>query len=214
MGNTIRIGIIDEVPLIRCGLRLVLSELDEKTEFIEARTLKEFLSPPPEKVVDLIIVGLNQQCPDCAMHAIRDIKFVYQDARIIICDDNPTFTTAKYYMGAGGDGYISKGTEQAEMTGYIKQVLNGQRVVSQDVIEAIFSISEALPRPTKQQAPLTDREYRIAVYLSEGKRTSWIAGELDRKNSTISTIKSTIFRKLHIGNVVELREQMGKIATR
>ena len=40
-------------------------------------------------------------------------------------------------------------------------------------------------------------------------KTSWIAKTLDRKPSTISTIKHTIFKKMKVDNVVQLMNLFG-----
>jgi DNA-binding NarL/FixJ family response regulator len=54
----------------------------------------------------------------------------------------------------------------------------------------------------------------VAQYLAEGMQTSWIAHKLNRKVSTISTIKSNIFHKLQIDNILKLREQIGLIGVK
>jgi len=43
------------------------------------------------------------------------------------------------------------------------------------------------------------------IYPVVGRNVSWIASTLEKKLSTISTIKSNIFKKMGVSNVVELQ---------
>lgn len=61
----------------------------------------------------------------------------------------------------------------------------------------------------KKNIKLSEREFEIAQYLSKGMRVSKIAEKLDRRVSTISTIKKSIFTKLEVDSVVKLADAMG-----
>jgi DNA-binding NarL/FixJ family response regulator len=73
------------------------------------------------------------------------------------------------------------------------------------VLEMLLKFFTKTSHNPPKHLVLTNRESEIAKYLSQGMTTSWIANELGRKASTISTIKHSIFKKMKVDNILELR---------
>ncbi len=70
------------------------------------------------------------------------------------------------------------------------------------------------PVPAKPQAPLSDREYQVALALARGLNQREVAGELGVKPSTVLTLTKRLYRKLRITRraelVTRLREAYGE----
>ncbi|GLU56220.1 LuxR C-terminal-related transcriptional regulator [Dyadobacter frigoris] len=206
-----KIAIIDKFPVLRLGVLMFLKDSFSDVTIIESDTILSFNSDFPFEEVDLIILGISQSARANEINAICQIKKRYPAGRFIGYMEKPESATVISYMNTGISGYLSKHAVVSELMECIQFVLKGRRYISQEIIDLILNSDkdineERITRPKRSR--LTPHEYEIAKYLSEGMRTSWIAEVLNRKASTISTIKSTIFKKMQVDNIMKLRDEI------
>lgn len=206
-----KIVVVDQFPVLRNGLIGFLEENFSGAFIIEQDNLDYFFDIAQPECVELVIIGLTQLYPVHVGGIIKKVKQVYSRAKIVLYDDKLEPDVVIASMKGGVDGYISKVTPVGELLEYVQDILQGNRRISKDIVSVILSAKYLSPvgDPASKKRTLTAHEYEIARYLSEGMKTNRIANMLDRKASTISTIKSTIFRKLEVDNVVKLRELIG-----
>lgn len=197
------IGIIDEYPVLRMGLNVVLKKEFDGVVILESTGIKAFFQHFPEELPDIIIVG------DSVVKRIKLIGCLqnwYKHSKIVIYDEERL--NMIIYLQAGANGFIGKHAPISELVTGIKCVLDGKVYLNQDiVVELLMGLSlnvKSSPRQISDLSVLTRREYEIAKYLRNGLSTSCIAQKLSRKSSTISTIKRNIYSKLNITTIVEL----------
>lgn len=125
-------------------------------------------------------------------------------------DDRPDASLIVPYLKAGVNGYLSKQNSTNKLIECVEIVLEGKRYVCKEVLELILDeyIIENKALPANSFPPLTPREYEIAKSLIQGIKTSEIAKVFGRKLGTISAMKTSIFKKLKVDNIVKLREMM------
>lgn len=109
------------------------------------------------------------------------------------------------YLNAGADGFLSKMNEEEEIERAIRKMLDSGEYIS-SVTQALLKSSMKNPNLINPLSSLTERELQIAGMYAEGLGNLEIAGKLDVKQNTVSTIKRRIFDKLEIENLVELIE--------
>jgi DNA-binding NarL/FixJ family response regulator len=108
----------------------------------------------------------------------------------------------------GANGYLTKGDNETELITCIESVTKGKNYVCKEIQENIIEYL-ILDKPAfKTHKDLSARESEIASLVSEGEKTSNIAEKLGLKSSTVSTMKSKIYSKLGVHNVIELRQKM------
>ncbi|WP_254560539.1 response regulator transcription factor [Dyadobacter diqingensis] len=211
-----KIAIIDKYPLLRSGLKYFLKKHYAKAIVVESRSVSSFKEESLGQE-DLIIIGISQSAQDDNLELIREVKRLYPMVKFIGFDENPEPSMVVAYIKAGIRGYLTKQTDISQLQECIAQVLEGKIYMSQEIMEVIMEAESNLIERREKRANLsrlTAHEYKIARYLSEGMKTGEIAGVLNRKPSTVSTIKSKIFFKLRVDNVIKLRDELDQIEMR
>jgi len=199
--------IIDRNAILRTGLKTILSQNFPNMRILEAESVDSYhgdLHP------DLVVFA--QQRDSSITAEISQFKKEHKPGTMIVYDMVFDVRVIQECFKIGVAGCISGQTSESEFLKCVREVLDGKRYIGQDFQELIFTevFSESISVKNNRKRILSPREHEIAVYLSAGHRTSWIARKLERKPSTISTIKKSIFNKLQVNNIADLRNQMMK----
>jgi DNA-binding NarL/FixJ family response regulator len=200
------IAIIDNLPLVRFGAMTLLTQHFGKAHLAEAENLKQFQEIKLRTKYDLIILGVNDAIEGNNLKLVKELRSMFPDTRVIVYDVNASWHTEIAYLKVGVSGYVSKDAELKEFLRCVETVLDGKQFVCSQTMELILQAVSIDKHRKKTEMGLTERELEIARHLSNGMKTSWIAVHLNRKTSTISTIKSNIYRKLSVSNILQLRE--------
>lgn len=203
------IALIDRQPIMRFGLICYLKNYYKEINIIEADDIVSCFQLYPEQLPQLIIWGIHEEVKEANFGMLNKTQNLYPETAVIIYDDRLINFNILYYSSSLVDGYLLKQNDPEELIVCVNKVLTGKKYISQDLINFFPEIflhnkNSFVPKRNK----LTNREYQIAEFLCVGKRTSWIAGTLGLKMSTISTFKSIIFKKLKVNNIVELKESL------
>jgi DNA-binding NarL/FixJ family response regulator len=205
-----KILVIDNYPISRKGMSMILqaqfpeATINELDGFTVAHHTRADFKP------DLIVFAIGQLIQSQDRMPINRIRKNYPTSKVIVYDDNADYDMLVSSFRSGVDGYLSKKSDVNELLECIKKVLSGKKYATNEaLVELMFNrYPSATDGPNIMRPTLTAHEWEIASYLTEGMKTTLIAQTLKRKVSTISTIKSTIFKKLKVDNVFALREAM------
>jgi two-component system invasion response regulator UvrY len=197
-----RILIADDHPVVRQGLKQILSSDLEAAVVGEATTGDEALELARRLEWDLAIVDFSMPGRN-GFDLLGDLKREFPDRPVLILSMHAESLHASRVLRAGGAGYVSKETAPQELTKAIRKVASGGRYVSASLAEILaFELSSDV-----RQAPherLSDREYRVMWLLATGKQINEIATEMRLRPTTVSTYRARIFRKLGLGSTAEL----------
>ena len=98
-------------------------------------------------------------------------------------------------------GYLLKDTPSETLAESIRQIMDGKRLYSPELIDIAF----------ESENPLTSREIEIVQLLANGKTTKSIAEELHLSNGTIRNYVSIVLDKLNVSNRIEaIRKALDK----
>ncbi|GGH50654.1 hypothetical protein GCM10007423_53520 [Dyadobacter endophyticus] len=172
---------------------------------IESESITSYRGDNPGKTVDLIVTSVDLALESSEIDGILRASVLYPTARIVVFGDRSESKTVIGYLKAGISGYLSSEVEPEELAKCIEEVREGKKYISQEVLWTLLDLYRGR---VNGKAVLTTHEYKIARYLVEGKKTSWIATELSRKASTVSKIKARIFKKLRVNDIFQLRARM------
>lgn len=201
----ITIGLIDNYAIIRLGLAFILNDNFKEMELLEASSGKNFSKLYSKTKLDVLILGNNSSNEKECFEEVISLRIAFPQVPILVYDENIRQNLTVQYFELGISGYISKENVTSEIVKGIHAVHSKRQFICPALLDKLLRIEVKRDVDQKKNKVLTVRETQIAQYLSQGMRTSWIANTLGRKPSTISTIKNTIFRKMNVDNIIQLR---------
>ena len=187
----LRILIVDDHPLMREGLALVL-EASGKMEVVghagdgvEAVRLFARLQPDIT-LMDLQMPKLN------GVEAITSIRSQSPKARIIVLTTYAGDTRALRALKAGASGFLLKNSVRKDLLEAIQVVSSGRRYLPPDVATeiAVHAVDE----------PLTSREIDILRLIAQGKANKEIAHQIGVGEETVKAHLKSIFAKLDVAD--------------
>ncbi|MCA6103049.1 response regulator [Bradyrhizobium australafricanum] len=178
----ISILLVDDHPVVRQGYRRVLEHQDDFHVVAEAdnaaSAYRAFKSHQPDVVVmDISMPGAS------GLEAIRNIRARDPDARILVFSMHSEAAQVKAAFGAGASGFVTKGSEPAELIAAIRSVARGEHAMSDDVARVLALESLVPTRSALDQ--LGEREIEILRQLAAGSTKEQIAANLNLSTKTV-----------------------------
>jgi two-component system invasion response regulator UvrY len=205
----LKIAIIEDYVIFRLGLKNILELHFDGVATFDADHSDGYMEELAKFTPDLIIMGLGvANEPSRGLSFCRDVKKRFTTVPVIVFDMVATYGNAVNLIKGGANGYLSKGDNELELLTCIESVMKGKNYVCREIQENIIEYLILDKPSSRSHANLSARESEIASLVSEGEKTSFIAEKLGLKSSTVSTMKSKIFSKLGVHNVIELRHKM------
>ncbi|MTI59587.1 MAG: response regulator transcription factor [Firmicutes bacterium] len=207
MINTI---IVDDQPIVRDGIKMILS-LDDKINILgEAENGKQVLEMIPIKIPDVILMDIRMPVMN-GVEATKLIKEKYSDIKIIILT---TFNEDEFIFNGlknGADGYILKDSDSDVLIDAIKTAYKGNILLNPDVTKKILNSlnndtnneNKSL-KDDKKLKSLTDREMDVAKLVAAGKSNKSISKKLFLTEGTVKNYVTKIMGKLELNNRTEL----------
>lgn len=197
-----KVLIADDHPVVRQGLRQILSS-DEDVEVVgEAKNGNEALDLARRVDWDMAIFDFTMPGMS-GLDLLTTVKREFPEKPVLILSVGSEEVHATRVLRAGGAGYISKESAPQELSSAVRKVATGGKYVSPSVAEMLaFALSQDAQKPLHDT--LSDREYRVMWLLASGKQINEIAKEMHLSASTISTYRTRILRKLKLSNNAEL----------
>jgi two-component system, NarL family, invasion response regulator UvrY len=195
-----RILIVEDHPIVRAGLRRLLS-LDPQTEIWEATSGKEALSIFKARRPDLVILDLN--LPGIGgLEVIGRLKADDAAVRILVLSvhDNALYVTRA--MQAGAIGYVSKGAPPDEILEAVKRVAAGRPFIEQSIAQELALLN--IRRPSDPLKELSRRELGVLRLLGGGCTLAQIAETMGVSHKTIVNNCTQIKAKLGVERTADL----------
>jgi len=202
---TKRVAIIDDHPIVRIGVRLMLEAEEDLTCVGEAGSVCEAIDLVETETPDIIVLDLWMGGND-GLELVRNLHAIAPDMDILIYSMNDELIYGPRVLRAGAAGYVMKDSGLAELSKAIRSVCDGERYVSMRLSQSL--IAETLGTPpsseNRQVAGLTDRELQILRLLGSGNSTGEIAGRLNISPKTVGAHRENLKNKLGVDSAAEL----------
>jgi DNA-binding NarL/FixJ family response regulator len=195
----IRIGIVDDHPVFRLGLRGTFErQRDIKVvwDLGEATNVVETLASAP---VDVILMDLDLGPGPDGLTATRAVKRAHPEVRVIVLTASLDTANVSASRVAGASGYLAKDLPVADMLGAVRKLAapGSIRLVAGDHISAI-------PRNGHGTSPgldgLTRREHEVLAELKRGRTNREIATRLGVSVTTVNKHVQQVLKKLQVRN--------------
>lgn len=215
MDRLTRLVIVDDDPLVRSGLRLILSAADDVEVVAEAADGADVEALVDEHRPDIVLMDIRMPRMD-GLAATAVLRRRPQPPEVLILT---TFTTDGYILRAlraGAAGYILKHTPPAQIVAAVRNVMAGEPVLSSAAIKQLIDAVTAttgdpgLARQNERHSAdamlqsLGAREREVALAVAEGKSNAEIAATCFMSLPTVKAHVSHILTKLGLNNRVQI----------
>jgi len=219
---TIRVLLVDDDPLVRAGLRLMLRSAQDIDVIGEAADGAAAITAAAELIPDVVLMDIRMPGTDgvTATAAITTATARSTQAQAAQAQAAPgprvvaltTFDAdelVRQAITAGAVGYLVKDTPPAEIINAVRAVAAGQGVLSPAVTGPLLAqMRGAVPSPAGPSKPglgvLTERERAVALAVTDGATNAEIARQLYVSAATVKATISRILAKLELDNRVQL----------
>ena len=196
-GSQKRILIVDDHPLVRFGLAMVLTKHPDYLICGEAVDHHEALAKIPELKPDLVTVDLTLNNSH-GLELIKDIRVQFPTLLVLVVSVHDEFLNARRVISAGAHGYMTKLEPLTQVLTAVERIFAGEVYVSHRVTSQMAL--QLARRKRNYQVPeihqLTDRELEIFELPGDGLNVRQIAARLKLGTSTIETYRTRIKEKL------------------
>jgi len=198
----IKILVADDHPIVRQGLKQILSEYPDMTVADEAGSGKEVLSKIAKKDYDIVLLDISMPGRN-GLDILKELKSKKPKLPVLVLSIYPEDQYAVRVLKLGAAGYLTKESVPEELVAAIRKVARGRKYVSNYLAEKLASDLEInAEKPLHEN--LSDREYQVMFMIASGKRLKEISEELSLSIKTISTYRSRIMDKMKMKNNAEL----------
>lgn len=202
--NQIRVGIVDDDPLVRTGLRMVLGGAQDLIVVGEAQNGQDALDRDWD--ADVLLMDIRMPVLD-GLSATEQFAQRKGAPRVIILTTFDADEDVMRALTAGADGFLLKDTAPAQIIQAIRTVADGDPILSPSVTaQLIRQVSRARGAPPEfdQLASLTERELEVAKAVARGASNAEIAAELYMGVATVKSHLQQVFTKLGATNRVQV----------
>ena len=198
----IRVLIADDHPVVRKGLRQLLSETADITVAGEAGNSGDVLNRLTDTPFDVVLLDISMPGRG-GMDILRRIKAHKPDIPVLMLSVHPEEQYAVRAIKTGAAGYLTKDCAPEELIKAVRKVASGARYIRESVAERLaFDISSGVGQPV--HAVLSDREFEVLRRIGSGKTVSEIAKQMSLSVKTISTYRVRILEKMNMETNAQL----------
>ena len=209
---SIRVLLVDDDPLVRAGLRLMLRSAAGIEIVGEAHDGAAAVAAAADLSPDVILMDVRMPGTD-GVTATAQITARPDPPPIIVLTTFDADDLVRRAIAAGAAGYLVKDTPPADIVSAVRAVSAGQSVLSPAVTRPLLDLVQRAAgtsgQPPAQAAgrrleTLTEREREVAVAIARGASNAQIAAQLYISPATVKAAVSRILTKLDLTNRTQI----------
>ena len=198
----IKVLIADDHPVVREGLKQIISKADDMDVAGEALDCREVIELVEKEDWDVVVMDLNMPGKD-GLELLKDLKCMKPDLSILVLSMFPEEQFGVRTFKLGASGYMNKETAPKELVNAIRKIHSGGKYVSAALAEKLVAGLEDGSDKNVQDL-LSDREFQVLRLIASGKDVDEIAEELFISVKTVRTYRDRILEKMKLKNNVEI----------
>jgi len=208
MGDVTRILIVDDDPLVRSGLALILGGDPTLQVVGQAADGRSGLAAVDEHDPDVVLMDIRMPTMD-GIEATAVLTAREHPPRVIVLT---TFDADDYVLralAAGASGFLLKDTAPEDIVDAVHKVAAGEPMLSPSVTSTLIEQVTARAPVRSQEARerldrLTEREHQVALAVGRGLSNAEIADQLYLSVPTVKAHIGRLFMKLQVENRVQI----------
>ncbi len=205
--ETIRVLIVDDHALFRRGIQMVLESEPDIEVVGEASDGHEALEQAERTTPDVVLMDVRMPRLS-GIEATGILKDTMPSTRIIMLTISDEEGDLYEAIKAGASGYLLKEISIEEVAGAVRNVHQGQSMISPAMASKLIAEFAAMVRGRQERmsvpAPrLTQRELEVLKLVARGKNNRDIGADLFISENTVKNHVRNILDKLHLHSRME-----------
>ncbi|MFF2044974.1 response regulator [Kitasatospora sp. NPDC058170] len=216
---SIRVLLADDQPLVRSGLRVIMTDHPDLEVVGEAASGAEAVRLARETDPDVVLMDIRMPGMD-GIEATRLIAASCATTRVLVLT---TFDEDEYVYGAlraGASGFVVKDMAVDDILAAVRVVAAGDALIAPGITRRLIADLLDRPAPTTVRPPqpvegITEREREVLTLVGRGRSNAEIADELFISVATAKSHVARLFAKLNARDRVQLvitAYEMGLVA--
>ena len=198
----IRLAIADDHPIVREGLRRIVSDGAGMLVQGEASSATELFQLLRSTPVDVVLLDVTM--PGATfVQTLREIRTLHPSIKVLVLSVHPEDQWALRALQAGAAGYLTKDRSPEQLVQAIQRVASGRRWVSESMAERLAGMTGE-DRTRAPHELLSNREFEVLRALGSGVAVKEVAAQLGLSSKTISTYRVRLFEKMGLRSTADM----------
>jgi DNA-binding NarL/FixJ family response regulator len=189
--QVVKIGIADDHPIVRAGLKGIVSSDSDYSVVGEARDSVTTVELVRSRPMDLLLLDLSMPGRG-GLWLLSRVLDERPGLRVIVVSSYDPQSHKERSLALGAAAYLHKDTEPSGVLAAIREVMRRPAPARARVLEA------------EPHTTLSNRQYDIFMHLVAGKSVTEIAEMFSLSVKTVSTHKIAVQKRLGAQSVVDL----------
>ena len=209
--SEIRVVLVDDEPLLRHGLRMILEGEPGISVVGEAGNGKDGIELILAEEPDVALMDIRMPVMDgieatAQLHSLAGAR----DIPVVMLTAFDTDEFILHALRAGAVGFLLKTTAPEALVASVRAAAQGQQQLSPKVLENLVGLAATPPQPEQEMiqpsglAELSERENEIAQLVAQGLSNAEIAEQLFISLTTVKTHMKHILAKIDGTNRVHI----------
>jgi DNA-binding NarL/FixJ family response regulator len=208
-GVTVDVLVVDDDPLVRAGLAMMLGGAPDIRVVAEAGDGAEVLALVDRHRPHVVLMDIRMPTVD-GLTATEALRARGDAPEVLVLTTFDADQHVLRALRAGAAGFLLKDTPPAEIVTAVRQVADGTPVLSPAVTKRLIArVAETdtatrRARAATRLAALNPREREVVVEVGRGSSNAEIATALHLSVPTVKTHVSSVLTKLGLNNRVQI----------
>jgi DNA-binding NarL/FixJ family response regulator len=197
--------VVDDHPLLRQGLALMINREPDLTVCGEAEEAQAAMRAIAAKKPDILIADISLNGPD-GLDLLKSVRTLYPDLPVLVLSMHDESIYAERALRARASGYIMKQEATEKVLVAVRRILSGDIYLSDRMANKLLHqyISGSAVDMRSRLSTLSDRELEVFRLIGEARSTRQIAEKLHLSIKTVETYQAHIKDKLSLRSGREL----------
>jgi DNA-binding NarL/FixJ family response regulator len=207
--DVIRLLVVDDDPLVRSGLDLILGGAPTIEVVAQAGNGRDGITAVAEHRPDVVLMDIRMPVMD-GIEATAALVAQPDPPTVIVLTTFDADENVLRALAAGASGFLLKDTAPEDIVAAVHKVAAGEPMLSPSVTATLIQQVTAQGSPDRSLAAnarldrLTERERDVALAVGRGLTNAEIAGELSLSVPTVKAHIGRLFQKLEVDNRVQI----------
>ena len=189
--------VIDDHPLFREGMKVLLRHLDANLQIDEADDCRGALHFARKQLYDLVLLDLKLPGVN-GLDALAAIRKEFPFTPVVVVSGEHSAPVVREAIDRGAMGFIPKSSTPDQLVHALRQVL------ARKVYLPAEAIAGAAPSGDQDIDELTPRQLEVLRNVIQGKPNKQLARELGVSTATVKSHLAAVMRALNASNRTEL----------